>query len=67
MAELSATAGGIMRKLLLGNIVLVALGAAGSALAADMAVKTPVYKSPPPPVVVDNWTGFYVGLSVGGR
>jgi outer membrane immunogenic protein len=55
-----------MRKLSLAGIAFVALGAGSSALAADMAVKTPAYKSPPP-VIVDNWTGFYVGLSVGGR
>lgn len=33
-----------------------------SALAADMAVKAP----PPPPAPELSWTGFYVGLNVGG-
>ena len=47
-----------MRKLLLGSIALLALGAGGSALAAD--VRLPVYKAPPP-VAVYSWTGFYVG------
>jgi len=36
---------------------------AGPAFAADLAVKAPVYKAPPP---VYNWTGFYVGGNVGG-
>jgi outer membrane immunogenic protein len=36
----------------------------GAASAADMA---PRYtKAPPPPVVVYNWTGFYIGADVGG-
>jgi outer membrane immunogenic protein len=35
---------------------------AGSAFAADMAVKAP----PAPPTPVSNWTGFYIGGSVGG-
>ena len=39
------------------------LGGIGSAYAADMAVKAP----PPPPVPVWNWTGFYIGGSVGGK
>ena len=44
---------------------VVALGVAGvsSAMAADMPVKA--YKAPPP-VVVYNWTGCYIGGNVGG-
>jgi outer membrane immunogenic protein len=34
---------------------------AGSAFAADLAVKAPVYKAPPPP----TWAGFYVGGNAG--
>lgn len=34
------------------------------ATAADLPVKAPVYKAPPP--VLSNWTGFYVGVNVGG-
>jgi outer membrane immunogenic protein len=34
-------------------------------MAADMAVKAPLYKAPPP--VALGWTGFYVGGSVGVR
>jgi outer membrane immunogenic protein len=46
-------------KTSLGAIAAVSI--AGSALAADMAVKAP---PPPPPVM--TWTGFYVGLNAGG-
>jgi outer membrane immunogenic protein len=53
-----------MKKLLLGTVALVALGAA-PALAADLAArpytKAPAYASP-----VYNWTGFYVGGHIGG-
>jgi outer membrane immunogenic protein len=34
------------------------------ASAADMIVKAPVYKEPPPPVLY-NWTGFYIGANAG--
>lgn len=52
-----------MKKLAL---VAVALGALTAPVAAaDMAVKAPVYKAPPPAVVY-NWTGCYVGGDVGG-
>jgi len=37
----------------------------GTAMAADMAAKAPVYKAPPP-VAIYNWSGFYVGLNGGG-
>jgi len=33
-----------------------------SAFAADMPVKAPVYKAPPPPF---NWTGWYLGVNAG--
>jgi len=49
-----------MKKLVFGGIVFVALAAAIPAMAADMSVKAPVYKAPPP-VAVYSWTGFYVG------
>src|SRR5262245_23011181 len=47
------------------GITLIAMTAAGAAGAADLAVKAPPYKAPPP-VVVYNWSGFYVGANVGG-
>jgi outer membrane immunogenic protein len=53
-----------MKKLFLASIAMVALSAGGSALAADMPVKAPIYKAPPP-VQVFSWTGFYVGANVG--
>src|SRR5262245_10580704 len=52
-----------MRKLLVVGAAIVALGAA-SANAADLRVKAPVYKAPPPPVW--SWTGCYIGAHVGG-
>ncbi len=51
-----------MRKLLLGTAALAAI-AAGPAFAADLPVRGPVYKSPPP--VVYSWTGLYGGVNVG--
>ena len=51
-----------MRKAYISGLAFVALSAT-AASAADMAVKAPVYKAPAP--VVDLWTGFYLGGSVG--
>jgi outer membrane immunogenic protein len=49
----------------LGSAVL-ALGSISAASAADLAVKAPVLKAPPAPVVMPyNWNGFYVGGHVG--
>jgi outer membrane immunogenic protein len=53
-----------MKKFFLATVALSALIAA-PAMAADMKVKAPVYKAPPP-VYVYNWTGCYVGGNVGG-
>jgi outer membrane immunogenic protein len=47
----------------LSATVLVA--AASIAPAADMALPGPVYKAAAPPVVVNNWTGFYIGGHAG--
>jgi outer membrane immunogenic protein len=43
--------------------ITVALGAANTAMAADMAIKAPVKAAP---VAVLDWTGWYVGLNAGG-
>jgi outer membrane immunogenic protein len=54
-----------MRKYLglaLASAVSVTLGGFGSAQAADMALKA---RPVPPPVVVYNWTGFYIGANGG--
>jgi outer membrane immunogenic protein len=50
--------GVIMHKLFVGGVAIAAL-IAGPAIAADMPA--------PAPVVVDSWTGFYTGASLGGR
>src|SRR6478752_4693114 len=48
----------MMKRLLLATVGLVALCTAGTAMAADMAVKAP----PPAPIIpIYNWTGFYIG------
>ena len=53
-----------MRTLLLASLALIGLGAGGPAWAADMRLKAPVYKAPPP-VAAYNWTGCYVGGNAG--
>src|SRR5262245_34797115 len=53
--------GALMRKLFLGSMAVAAM-IAGPAMAADMPVKA---KAPPPPVVYD-WSGAYVGFNIGG-
>jgi outer membrane immunogenic protein len=50
-----------MKKMLLGTVAFAAL-IVGPAMAADLGVR-PVYKTP---VAVPSWTGFYVGLNIGG-
>src|SRR5580693_1701569 len=58
-----------MKKILLGTVALVALGATAPALAADLApsprpgpyTKAPAYVAP-----IYNWTGFYIGGHIGG-
>jgi outer membrane immunogenic protein len=55
-----------MKKLLLGTVALVALGATVPALAADLAAR-PYTKAPPAYAQpLYNWTGFYIGGHVGG-
>lgn len=51
-----------MNKLLLGSMALAAM-IAGPATAADMPVKAPVYKAPPPALY--SWTGCYLGVNAG--
>jgi outer membrane immunogenic protein len=50
----------------LGGLGLFAaiVAAAGAAGAADLAVKAPVYKAPPP-VILSDWSGFYIGIHGG--
>src|SRR6476661_165625 len=47
-----------MNKLIVSSVALIA-SLAGPAMAADMPIR--------PPVVVESWTGFYVGVALGGR
>jgi outer membrane immunogenic protein len=49
-----------MKNVMLGGVALITLGFVGAAVAADMPVKAP------PPVVVNTWTGYYIGGDVGG-
>jgi outer membrane immunogenic protein len=51
-----------MKKFLLGSVALAAM-IAGPAMAADMKAKA---KAPPPPPPVYDWSGAYVGFSIGG-
>ncbi len=51
-----------MKKLMLGSAALVMLVAGGPAMAADMAVKAPVYKAP---IATWSWAGSYVGVNGG--
>jgi outer membrane immunogenic protein len=51
-----------MKKFLIAGVAAAAFYGT-PALAADMAVKAP----PPPPAPVWSWTGWYVGLNVGGN
>jgi outer membrane immunogenic protein len=55
-----------MKKLLLGTVALVALGATVPALAADLAARPAYTKAPAYVAPVYNWTGFYVGGHIGG-
>jgi outer membrane immunogenic protein len=56
-----------VKKLILIGLSFIALSDAGSALAADVAVE-PVYPSYGVAVpVAYNWTGFYIGINVGGH
>src|ERR1700730_8213387 len=52
-----------MKKILVAGIAAAALSGA-PALAADMPVRAPVYKTAPAPVF--NWSGFYIGVNGGG-
>ena len=50
-----------MKKMLGAALIAAAAGISGTALAADLPVKAPVYKAEP----LFNWTGFYGGIGGG--
>src|SRR6202451_2250943 len=50
-----------MKKFLCAGAMLASFAAIQSASAADLALK-----APPPPPIVDEWTGWYAGLNLGG-
>jgi outer membrane immunogenic protein len=52
------------KKLISLVIASLSVGGGQVASAADLAVKAPVYKAPPP--VYFTWTGFYAGANAGG-
>ncbi len=52
-----------MKKIVSAGIALLAL--TGTAAAADLPRKAPVYKAPPPIVDPWTWTGVYIGLNAG--
>ena len=55
-----------MKNLFFGSVALIALTAVGPVAAADMPVRSPVYKAPQAMVAaVYSWTGFYVGIQGG--
>jgi outer membrane immunogenic protein len=55
------TGGSLLNKLVLGGMALIALGMSAPAVAADMPVKVKA----PPPVVLYDWSGVYVGFHAG--
>lgn len=63
MSVITSNKGASMRKFLFASSAIAALMIAAPATAADMPVK---YRPPPPPVPVFSWTGFYVGVHLGG-
>jgi outer membrane immunogenic protein len=56
--------GRVVRDIAFMGAALAALCFGNIALAADIAVRTPAYKAPPP-VSVYSWTGFYIGGNAG--
>jgi outer membrane immunogenic protein len=55
---------GQMKQLVFAAAALTLSLATGTAMAADMRVKAPLYKAPPP-VVAYSWTGCYIGGNAG--
>ena len=62
---MTRNSGAIMKFRVLTAAALVTFAALGSAGAADLSMPAPVYRAPPPPLPVYNWTGCYVGAGGG--
>jgi outer membrane immunogenic protein len=54
-----------MKRLFLGVVGVMAVGAAAPAAAADLAAR-PYTKAPPMVAAIYDWTGFYIGINGGG-
>ncbi len=54
-----------MKKILLATTAIT-LAAMGTAFAADLPVRGPVYTKAPPPAPIYDWSGFYIGVAGGG-
>ena len=55
-------------KKILGSIAVLALAMPVGAQAADLPAAAPAYKAPVmAPTPAYNWTGFYIGASLGGE
>jgi len=54
-----------MNRLMLGAAAIAAVAMTTSAGAADLPMRGPVYKGPPPVVAVTNWSGCYIGGHAG--
>jgi outer membrane immunogenic protein len=57
--------GAVMTRRCFGIVASFAFAMAAPAFAADMPVKAPLSRAPPP-IAVYNWTGCYVGGHIGG-
>src|SRR5689334_11806598 len=62
----SGNRGSQMKHTILAMTAAAALAIPAAAQAADLAVKAPIYKAPPP-VEIFTWTGCYIGGNVGGK
>jgi outer membrane immunogenic protein len=53
-----------MKRLLFAGIAFAVVAAPAGA--ANLPVKAPLYKAPPPVVLAESWAGFYIGGDIGG-
>ncbi len=55
-----------MRRITLGLATLAAVALAQNASAADLPAKAPMYSKAPAMIAAYNWTGWYIGATLGG-